>query len=112
MRTRGSKYWAWADPMLHSRCHEEVCSDGNIIDVQVRLSCTGLTQLFIGVYSPSGDALFEDAYYARPGESMSTALLGVLREPAASPPKALPLRSFSPSRGRFYVLYICDLFSL
>lgn len=74
MRTRGSKYWAWADPMLHSRCHEEVCSDGTIIDVQVRLSCTGLTQLFIGVYSPSGDALFEDAYYARPGESMSTAL--------------------------------------
>lgn len=74
MRTRGSKYWMWADTALHSRSHEEICSDGTAIDVQVRLSRTGSTQLFIGVYAPSGLAKFEDAYDSRPGESMSTAL--------------------------------------
>lgn len=59
MRTRGSKYWMWADTALHSRSHEEICSDGTAIDVQVRLSRTGSTQLFIGVYAPSGLAKFE-----------------------------------------------------
>ncbi|WP_422422141.1 hypothetical protein [Pseudomonas sp. GZD-222] len=74
MRTRGGKYWGWADPALHSRSHEEAFADGRTIDVQVRLSRTGATQLFIGVYSTSGMAIYEEAYDSRPNESMSRAL--------------------------------------
>lgn len=34
--------------------HDETLNDGTSIDVQVRLSRTGSTQLFIGIYSPLG----------------------------------------------------------
>ena len=64
----------WADSALHTQSHEEICSDGTAIDVKVRLSRTGATQLFIGVYAPSGLAQFEGAYDSCPGESMTTAL--------------------------------------
>lgn len=49
MRIRGQVFWSWADPTLHCRTHEETLSDGTLIDVQVRLSRTGATQMFIGV---------------------------------------------------------------
>ncbi|MFD2644845.1 hypothetical protein [Pseudomonas japonica] len=74
MRIREEKYWEWADAMLHSRSHDEVLSDGTSIDVQVRLSRTGATQLFLGVYARQGKALLEEYYPARPSESMSRAL--------------------------------------
>lgn len=74
MRIRGDIFWEWADPSLHHRTHEETLNDGTFIDVQVRLSRTGTTQLFLGVYSPSGVALDEEAYDSRPGESMTRAL--------------------------------------
>ena len=74
MRRRGQGYWKWADPQLHCRPHDETLDDGSIIDVQVRLSRTGSTQLFIGVYAPSGMAILEEAFDSRPGESMTTAL--------------------------------------
>ncbi len=57
MRIREDKYWEWADAGLHSRSHDEVLSDGTSIDVQVRLSRTGATQLFLGVYARHGKAL-------------------------------------------------------
>ena len=75
MRIREEKYWEWADARLHSRSHDEVFSDGTSIDVQVRLSRTGATQLFLGVYARSGKALLEEYYPSRPGESMSRALV-------------------------------------
>ncbi len=53
MRLRGDVYWNWADPTLHHRAHEEILNNGSYLDVQVRLSRTGATQLFIGVYAPS-----------------------------------------------------------
>ena len=76
MRTRGQAYWDWADPSLHHRSHDEILDDGTQIDVQVRLSRTGNTQMFIGVYAQSGIALYEQAFDSRPGESMTKALAG------------------------------------
>ncbi|WP_312937073.1 hypothetical protein [Pseudomonas sp.] len=74
MRIRGDLFWSWADPTLHHRRHDEAVPHGNFIDVQVRLSRTGATQLFLGVYGASGLALHEEAYHSRPGESMTRAL--------------------------------------
>ncbi|MFG0356579.1 hypothetical protein [Pseudomonas sp. zbq_11] len=74
MRTRGPKYWNWADSQLHCRVHEEVLSDGKTLDVQTRLSATGDTQMFIGVYAGSGKPIYEEVYGKRPGETMTRAL--------------------------------------
>lgn len=74
MRTRGQKYWEWADAQLHCRTHEEVLSDGTILDVQARLSRCGATQMFIGAYDSSGKAIKEEAYAKRPGETITRAL--------------------------------------
>jgi len=74
MRTRGTKYWAWVDAQLHCRTHEEELSDGTMFDVQVRLSRTGATQMFIGVYAASGNVIREEAYDKRPGETITRAL--------------------------------------
>lgn len=71
---RGAQYWLWADPSLHHRCHNEVLDDGTNIDVQVRLSRTGETQLFIGVYSNREFLIVEESYNSRPQETMSRAL--------------------------------------
>lgn len=80
MRIRGEVFWEWADPTLHHRAHDETLSDGTHIDVQVRLSRTGNTQMFIGVYAPKGAAIHEEAFDSRPGESMTRALVwGVSR---------------------------------
>lgn len=74
MRIRGDVFWDWADPGLHHRDHDEELDDGTLIDVQVRLSRTGNTQMFVGVYAPSGEPLLEEAFDSRPGESMTRAL--------------------------------------
>ncbi len=74
MRIRGDVFWAWADPTLHHRIHDETLDDGTYIDVQVRLSRTGNTQMFIGVYAAGGMAIHEEAFDSRPGESMTRAL--------------------------------------
>ncbi|PAM81825.1 MULTISPECIES: hypothetical protein [unclassified Pseudomonas] len=74
MRQRGERYWSWADPSLHCRTHDETLDDGTIIDVQVRLSSAGSTQMFIGVYASSGMHIFEEIRECRLGESMTRAL--------------------------------------
>ncbi|OLS60287.1 hypothetical protein [Pseudomonas putida] len=80
MRIRGEVFWSWADASLHHRSYDEILADGSSIDVQVRLSRTGSTQLFIGLYADDGRALHEEAFDSRPGESMSKALaLGVVQ---------------------------------
>lgn len=75
MRIRGDVFWTWADPTLHHRMHDEILDDGTAIDVQVRLSRTGNTQLFVGVYAASGMPIHEEAYDSRPHESMTRALV-------------------------------------
>jgi hypothetical protein len=90
MRQRGDRYWAWADPALHCRAHDETLDDGTTIDVQVRLSSAGLTQMFIGVYASNGMSLFEEACDSRPGESLTRALAwGVGRARRVAIEKAL-----------------------
>jgi len=87
MRIRGEAFWRWADPALQHRSHDETLDCGTLIDVQVRLSHTGSTQMFIGVYATSGMALHEEAYNSRPGESMTRALawgVGLARRLATS----------------------------
>lgn len=74
MRIRSDVFWAWADPTLHHRTHDETLDDGTSIDVQVRLSRTGTTQMFIGVYASSGMAIYEEAFDSRPGESMTRSM--------------------------------------
>ncbi|MGR6497969.1 hypothetical protein [Pseudomonas fulva] len=74
MWQRGEVFWQWADPTLHHRSHAEILPNGVSIDVQTRLSRTGSTQLFIGVYAKHGQRLFEEAFAKRPGENMTKAL--------------------------------------
>lgn len=74
MKYRGKHYWAWAEAPLMSRSHEEVLDGGEIVDVQVRLSRLGATQLFIGVYSAGGALMAEETYDSRPGETMTRAM--------------------------------------
>lgn len=75
MKKRGETYRNWCDPILHHQVHEETLDDGTSLEVQTRLSRTGATQLFIGVYLADGTALYERAYARRPGETMSRALV-------------------------------------
>jgi hypothetical protein len=77
MRIREETYWQWADAQLHSRSHDEALSDGTTLDVQVRLSRLGATQLFLGLYAGDGRALLEEYYPARPGETMTVRWCGV-----------------------------------
>lgn len=74
MRLRGDVFWEWADPELHSRTHDETLNDGTFIDVQVRLSRAGKTEMFIGIYASDGMALHEEAVDSRPSESMTRVL--------------------------------------
>ncbi|MFZ4822450.1 hypothetical protein CQW32_07670 [Pseudomonas putida] len=74
MRIRGDVFWDWADPVHHHRSHGEKLDDGTSIDVQVRLSRVGQTQMFIGIYAGCGVARHEEAFDSRPGESMTRAL--------------------------------------
>lgn len=75
MKIRGDVFWDWADPTLHHRCHDELLDDGSFVDVQVRLSRTGSTQMFIGVYALSGMAVHEETFDSLPGESMTRAMV-------------------------------------
>lgn len=80
MRERGQTYWDWMDAQLHCRTHTEILDTGWTIDVQVRLSRVGTTQLFMGIYRQDGALIHEEAYGTRPGQSMTTALVwGVAR---------------------------------
>lgn len=97
MKLRGDIFWEWADPELHCRTHDETLNDGTHIDVQVRLSRTSETQMFIGIYAPDGMALLEMAVDSHPGESMTRVLawgVGRARQLAAGDGPAI-LRSAS-----------------
>ncbi|BBR54304.1 MULTISPECIES: hypothetical protein [Pseudomonas] len=91
MRVREQTYWEWADAQLHSRCHDEVLSDGTVLDIQVRLSRLGATQLFLGLYAGNGKALLEEYYPARPGETMTRALVWGVERARALATGAVPL---------------------
>lgn len=75
MKNRGETYRQWCDPTLHHQIHEETLDNGACLEVQARLSRTGATQLFIGVYRADGSVLCERAYAQRAGETMSRSLV-------------------------------------
>lgn len=98
MKLRGDVFWEWADPEIHTRTHDETLNDGAFIDVQVRLSRAGETQMFIGIYAPDGMALHEEADDSHPRESMSRVLawgVGRARKLAAAASGAGNRRSAS-----------------
>jgi len=74
MHHRGKVYWGWADPEIHFRSHDEKLSDGMLLNLQVRTSRTGETQLFVGVYGQHGTMLLEEAFASRPAETMTQAM--------------------------------------
>ncbi|CAG8863743.1 hypothetical protein PS627_00681 [Pseudomonas fluorescens] len=100
MRIREETYWRWADAQLHSRCHDEELCDGTSIDVQVRLSRVGATQLFLGLYARKGAALVEEYYPTRPGESMTRALVWGVDRARALATGALPIQRRARQRSR------------
>lgn len=75
MKKRGETYRQWYDPILHHQTHEEALDNGTCLEVQARLSRTGATQLFIGVYRADGSLICERAYSQRAGETVSRALV-------------------------------------
>lgn len=97
MKLRGDIYWNWANPALHVRSHDERLADGTLIDVQVRTSTLGKTQLFLGAYGPKGVMLFEEAFDSRPGETMTMALeWGLNRARQKSPAGSMILKGVKP----------------
>lgn len=92
MRNRGTVYCDWADPALHTRSVDERQADGTLLNVQVRLSLLGRTQLFIGVYGAKGMMIYEEANDSMPGESMSKALAWGLEQARLRAPMAVKLK--------------------
>nr|WP_236318836.1 hypothetical protein [Pseudomonas canadensis] len=98
MRNRGTVYWDWADPALHTRSVDERQADGTLLNVHVRLSLLGRTQLFIGVYGAKGMMIHEEAIESMPGESMSKALAwGLEQARMKAPPLSMTSKSAKPA---------------
>ena len=61
MRVREQTYWEWADAQLHSRCHDEVLSDGTVLDIRavVAVGCHAIVSRAIcwKRQSPAGGVL-------------------------------------------------------
>ncbi|MCS3837293.1 hypothetical protein HNR03_001891 [Pseudomonas sp. JAI111] len=74
MRRRGAQFWLWTNTRLPLHTHEEVLSDGVQVEVQARVSHTGVTQVFIGIYADSGWAICEEFHDRCVGEFYCTAL--------------------------------------
>lgn len=75
MKKRGSAFSEWVDNQIHHRSKDELLCDGTCIDVQVRVTRSGVTQLFIGVYRGDGIAILEEFYESLPTETMTKALV-------------------------------------
>lgn len=75
MRIRGENFWSWADSPMPARTNDEILTNGNQIDVQARLSRTGDTQLFLGVYDRAERMIVEEAYESLPGKTITKALI-------------------------------------
>lgn len=97
MRKRGKVFMDWADPSLHTRSVDERQADGTLLNVQVRMSLLGRTELFIGVYGVDEEMLFEEAPESIPGETMTAALARGLDRARLKAPSAL--RSISTRKA-------------
>lgn len=105
MRKRGKVYWDWANPSLHVRSVDERQGDGSLINVQVRMSLLGRTQLFIGVYGVKGEMIYEESFDLLSAYTMTNALAwgletARLKAPAGS--VATGVKRRSPRRDRSF----------
>lgn len=62
MRQRGSCFRNWSKSPLRASVHEEVLDNGTQVETRARLSTTGGTQLFIGIYKDKGACICEELY--------------------------------------------------
>ncbi|MCO7519298.1 MULTISPECIES: hypothetical protein [unclassified Pseudomonas] len=104
MRNRGKVYWDWADPQLHFRNCDERLSCGTLINVQVRTSPLGATQLFFGIYKEKGEMLLEESYDDCKGQTMSAAMAWAQERARAwvattCPAILVPARQSLPRKG-------------
>jgi hypothetical protein len=94
MRNRGPVYWNWSDAQLQTSSHEEELDNGTKIDVQARISRTGGTQMFVGVYLNDGRILSEELYDCVPGQTTTRALVsGTQRARSLATGGVVPLRN-------------------
>ncbi|WP_431699894.1 hypothetical protein [Pseudomonas sp. BR20] len=97
MRKRGNVYWDWVDPARHTRSVDERQVDGTTLNVQVRMSLLGRTQLFVGVYGGKGQVISEESFESSPGETMTQALAwGLERARSQSPIRTSPVKGRKP----------------
>jgi len=74
MRMRGSCYFKWADSQLPNFSHVENYDAGFHVDVVVRLSRQGITQLFLGIYDSFDAMVFEEYIEALTDRNVSQAM--------------------------------------
>jgi hypothetical protein len=74
MRMRGPCYFKWADSQLPNFSHVEDYAAGFHIDVVVRRSRHGITQLFLGTYNSFDVMLFEEYIEALPDRDLTQAM--------------------------------------
>lgn len=99
MRNRGKVFWDWADAALHTRSVDERQVDGTALNVQVRMSLLGRTQLFIGVYGVKGAVISEEAFDSLPGQTMTEALAwGIDRARLSVPTSIYSATSVNPEK--------------
>jgi hypothetical protein len=94
MKNRGSTFWSWSDAQLQTKTYEEELDDGTKIDVQARLSRTGGTQIFLGVYTEDGRIITEEIYDNLPGQTTLRAIVsGTQRARAVATGASEPLKT-------------------
>lgn len=71
---RGGTFWLWADCLLKAERHQAYSETGSNIDIQVRASREGCTQMFIGVYNAAGNVLCEEFYSNLSCDTLAQAL--------------------------------------
>lgn len=77
MRQRGSKYEQWISGGLVTQEHSGVLKDGVQFHASTYIPTRGLQELglvFVGLYSPEGELIFEECYGTR-DQSHDEALL-------------------------------------
>lgn len=94
MKNRGPTFWSWSDAQLQTKTHEEELDDGTKIDVQTRISRTGGTQMFLGVYAIDGRIITEEIYDNLPGQTTLRAIVsGTQRARAVAIGASEPLKT-------------------
>ncbi|MCY1412095.1 hypothetical protein D9M71_274930 [compost metagenome] len=91
MKVRGQKFSDWENCQLHCCHHGEILEDGQEIDVQVRLTPNGVTQVFLGIYAACGTMHFEEMHEASNSQTMAQAMQwGICRAKALATGIAAP----------------------